>query len=195
MKKHWMYRRSAERCDRNRTGPVIPSSRPARRWVMACLAVMLMTSAAQALVVPPPQQPIFDKDVPARLPDLDQNRDYTGDQIPETTWCAPTAAANSVWYFGQSGYPELIPAATINPSKYYEDGEVARLAGRGCRRAGPRQPPSVSIASSAAKAEPRSQRQPVPARPSPRDLPSRRCIRSSLGGRKASVHHPLPLFQ
>ena len=56
---------------------------------------------------------------------------------------AVTCSTTGIFYDAASGneetlrvcaeHPELIPAATINPSKYYEDGEVARLAGRGFR--------------------------------------------------------------
>jgi len=80
-------------------------------WLPVFLTVLLAATVALGQgVLPGPVQDPFDKDSPiARFPDLDQNRDYTGDAIPETKWCAPTAAANSVWYFGNAGYPELIP--------------------------------------------------------------------------------------
>jgi hypothetical protein len=96
--------------------------------LLVFLTAALVTSAALAIVIPLPPQNSFDKDSPvARFPDLDQNRDYTGDAVAETTWCAPTAAANSVWYFGNAGYPELIPNAGDNVAN--ADALITSLGG------------------------------------------------------------------
>jgi hypothetical protein len=86
-------------------------------WLPVLLALALVATGALAQGVPGPTQNQFDKDVLALFPDLDQNRDYAPPVGNETTWCAPTAAANSVWYFGNAGYPELIPAGANNIAK------------------------------------------------------------------------------
>ena len=44
------------------------------------------------------------------MPDFDQNQDFTGDPAIEQNYCAPTAEANSLWWFAQK-YPdrEVVP--------------------------------------------------------------------------------------
>jgi len=97
-------------------------------WLPVFLTALLVATVALAQNQPPPVNQIFDKDAPiARFPDLDQNRDYTGDGVAETKWCAPTAAANSVWYFGNAGWPELIPGGANNTAK--ADALITKLGG------------------------------------------------------------------
>ncbi len=97
-------------------------------WLPVFLTALLVATAALAQgPIPGPNNNVFDKDVPARFPDLDQNRDYTNDGVAETKWCAPTAAANSVWYFGNAGYPELIPNGVNNTAK--ADALITALGG------------------------------------------------------------------
>jgi hypothetical protein len=96
-------------------------------WLPVLVAVLLVASAAPAIIIPQPGQLQYNKDVPARIPDLDQNRDYTGDGNAETKWCAPTAAANSVWYFGKKNWPELIPAGANDTAR--ADALITALGG------------------------------------------------------------------
>ncbi|MBN1917032.1 MAG: hypothetical protein JW889_03905 [Verrucomicrobia bacterium] len=97
-------------------------------WLPVLLIAALVAAPALAIAIPQPPANSFDKDSPvARFPDLDQNRDYTGDANPEVTWCAPTAAANSVWYFGNAGYPELIPNVGGNVAN--ADALISTLGG------------------------------------------------------------------
>jgi hypothetical protein len=44
------------------------------------------------------------------MPDFDQNQNFTGDPAIEQSYCAPTAIANSLWWFDQN-YPdrEVVP--------------------------------------------------------------------------------------
>lgn len=79
-------------------------------------------------IVPGPNQNNFDKTQFGTFPDLDQNRDYAVPWgVVETTWCAPTASANSVWYFGKGNYPNLLPAGMNNSA--IADALITSLGG------------------------------------------------------------------
>lgn len=78
------------------------------------LAIAASSIDVSAATIAQPLQQQYDKTLTGTIPDLDQNRDYTGDLVAEQNWCAPTAAANSVWYFGSGGFPNLIPAGANN---------------------------------------------------------------------------------
>jgi hypothetical protein len=96
-------------------------------FLLAWMLAFLGAPAVFALQIPQPQQKSFDKRLSGTIPDLDQNRDYTGNGIAEQTWCAPTAAADSVWYFGKGGYPKLIPAGVNDTVK--ADNLITALGG------------------------------------------------------------------
>jgi hypothetical protein len=81
------------------------------------MVLLLCIAAAQSVVIPPPPVATFDKTVGNTIPDLNQNRDFTGDGVPETKWCAPTASADCVWYFGKKAYPNLIPPGANDTAK------------------------------------------------------------------------------
>jgi hypothetical protein len=81
------------------------------------LVLLVCVAAALAVVIPQPPQLTYDKTTTGTIPDLDQNRDYTGDGVPEQMWCAPTAAADCVWYYGSGSYPNLIPPGASDPCK------------------------------------------------------------------------------
>ncbi|MFC1676530.1 GEVED domain-containing protein [Planctomycetota bacterium] len=80
--------------------------------LLFCVFLLFGAIATQALDVPPPPVAVFDKVPTGQIPDLEQKRDYEMplDGNPEQKWCAPTAAADSVWYYGKGAYPNLIPA-------------------------------------------------------------------------------------
>ena len=89
--------------------------------------LLVLSTTVNAMVIPQPGQQSYDKRPTGSVPDLDQNRDYTGDGIAEQKWCAPTAAADSVWYYGNGGYPNLIPAGINNSAK--ADALIKSLGG------------------------------------------------------------------
>ena len=92
------------------------------------VTVFLGATVAQGVVIPQPPQQSFDKTTTGSIPDLDQNRDYAPPVgVNETTWCAPTASADSVWYFGKGGYPNLIPAGANDIAK--ADALIIALGG------------------------------------------------------------------
>ena len=83
------------------------------------LVLLLCVVAAQAVVIPQPPVLTFDKTTTGTIPDLNQKRDYEVplDGAAEQKWCAPTAAADSVWYYGKGSYPNLIPAGANDNAK------------------------------------------------------------------------------
>ncbi|MDH4203739.1 MAG: GEVED domain-containing protein, partial [Phycisphaerae bacterium] len=95
------------------------------------LAILLLltvcTFTVQAVVIPQPPVLNFDKTATGTIPDLNQKRDYDGDSNPEAKWCAPTASADSVWYYGSGSYPLLIPAGANDPAK--ADTLISTLGG------------------------------------------------------------------
>jgi hypothetical protein len=102
-----------------------------KRFISLEFFFIVLFSATIALaqgVVPGPNQNNFDKTKVGTFPDLDQNRDYAPPfGVAETTWCAPTASANSVWYFGKGGYPNLLPAGPNNSA--IADALIVSLGG------------------------------------------------------------------
>ncbi len=91
------------------------------------LVVLAGASIVKADLIPQPPVNTFDKRLTGSIPDLDQNRDFTGDGVAEQTWCAPTASADCVWYLGGKGYPNLIPAGANNVAK--ADALISALGG------------------------------------------------------------------
>jgi len=79
------------------------------RNLLLLLVLLVCVTAAQA--VPPPTVSPFDKTTTGTIPDLNQKRDYEAPfgGAAVLKWCAPTAAADCVWYYGAGSYPNLIP--------------------------------------------------------------------------------------
>jgi len=103
-----------------------------KKLVIVSFCLLFFMAAAEqtiAVVIPEPPQQTFDKtaDPCTTIPDLDQNRDYTGDGIAETKWCAPTASADCLWYYGSYSYPLLIPAGANDIDK--ADTMITSLGG------------------------------------------------------------------
>jgi hypothetical protein len=98
-----------------------------KKKLLFLLLLTVCTFTVQAVVIPQPPVLNFDKTTTGTIPDLNQKRDYDGDSNPETKWCAPTASADSVWYYGSGSYPLLIPAGATDPAK--ADTLISTLGG------------------------------------------------------------------
>jgi len=84
---------------------------------LKCLLVFLVCVALVQANIPQPPLQTYDKTTTGTIPDLDQNRDYVPPPGPEQKWCAPTASADCVWYYGSGSYPNLIPPGASDPCK------------------------------------------------------------------------------